>query len=71
MTRRRSSSRSGGGRNAADAGSAGLGLYIVREVLRAHGGSVEVRSTDADGTTFTIRLPPSDVATTGRPAPER
>jgi hypothetical protein len=59
------------GEHAADAGSAGLGLYIVREVLRAHGGSVEVRSTEADGTTFTIRLPASRTAATGRPAPER
>ncbi len=37
--------------------SIGLGLYIVRSIVQAHGGSVEVRSTDADGTTFTVRLP--------------
>lgn len=35
----------------------GLGLYIVRELVRAHGGSVGVASTDATGTTFTVRLP--------------
>ncbi|MFY0529222.1 ATP-binding protein [Archangium gephyra] len=35
----------------------GLGLFIVREIARAHGGSVEVRSRDAEGTTFTVRLP--------------
>jgi signal transduction histidine kinase len=35
----------------------GMGLYIVREIARAHGGSVEVRSDDADGTVFTVRLP--------------
>jgi signal transduction histidine kinase len=35
----------------------GLGLYIVRETVRAHGGSVEVASTAADGTTFTVTLP--------------
>ncbi|HEX5745994.1 MAG TPA: PAS domain-containing protein [Archangium sp.] len=35
----------------------GLGLFIVREIARAHGGSVEVRSSENDGTTFTVRLP--------------
>jgi len=34
----------------------GLGLYIVREIARAHGGSVDVRS-DAQGTTFAVSLP--------------
>jgi len=31
----------------------GLGLYIVKEIVRAHGGSVEVTSTAEEGTTFT------------------
>ena len=35
----------------------GLGLYIVKEVVLAHGGSIEVTSTVEDGTTFTVRLP--------------
>ncbi len=35
----------------------GLGLYIVAEVVRAHGGTVEVESHDATGTRFTLRLP--------------
>lgn len=30
----------------------GLGLYIVKEIVRAHGGTVEVRSTVEEGTTF-------------------
>lgn len=34
------------------AGGLGLGLYIVREILRAHGGSVEVQSTEEMGTVF-------------------
>ena len=35
----------------------GLGLYISREIVRAHGGTIEVASGDAEGTTFTVRLP--------------
>jgi signal transduction histidine kinase len=38
-------------------GSLGLGLFVVREVVRAHCGTVEVRSSPEDGTTFTVRLP--------------
>ena len=37
--------------------SVGLGLYIVDHIARAHGGHVEVRSTEAEGTTFTVWLP--------------
>lgn len=37
--------------------SVGLGLYIVQQVAAAHGGSVEVHSTSADGTTFRVQLP--------------
>lgn len=35
----------------------GLGLYIVREIAHAHGGSVRVSSSNEDGTVFEIRLP--------------
>jgi PAS domain S-box-containing protein len=35
----------------------GLGLYIVDHLVRAHGGTVEVRSTADAGTTFVVRLP--------------
>jgi sigma-B regulation protein RsbU (phosphoserine phosphatase) len=37
--------------------SIGLGLYVVREIVSAHGGRVEVTSTEAEGTTFAVRLP--------------
>jgi sigma-B regulation protein RsbU (phosphoserine phosphatase) len=42
-----------------DAGrrSIGLGLLIVKHVVEAHGGSVDVASCEAEGTTFTVRLP--------------
>ena len=39
------------------AGSIGLGLYIVREIVVAKGGTVTVTSTAEEGTTFTVRLP--------------
>lgn len=35
----------------------GLGLYIVREIVIAHQGDIEVSSTEEAGTTFTVRLP--------------
>ena len=35
----------------------GLGLYIVHEVVAAHGGQVAMQSTVGAGTTFTITLP--------------
>lgn len=35
----------------------GLGLFIVRELVEAHGGQVTVRSTEHEGTTFTVVLP--------------
>ena len=38
-------------------GSLGLGLFIVREIARAHGGRVEVRSATGDGTTFEVVCP--------------
>ncbi len=39
-----------------DRGSLGLGLFIVREIARAHGGEVEVRSEGGE-TCFGVRLP--------------
>jgi PAS domain S-box-containing protein len=35
----------------------GLGLYISKEVTRAHGGDITVRSTATEGTTFQVTLP--------------
>lgn len=37
--------------------SLGLGLFIVKEVVNAHGGSITVTSTVGDGTTFSVVLP--------------
>jgi signal transduction histidine kinase len=38
-------------------GGAGLGLAIVRKIIQAHQGKIDVHSTPGIGTTFTIRLP--------------
>lgn len=35
----------------------GLGLFIVREIVQVHGGTVEVNSSKAEGTVFTVVLP--------------
>ncbi|WP_224249273.1 ATP-binding response regulator [Hyalangium gracile] len=37
--------------------SLGLGLFIVDHIVRAHAGSIEVKSDADHGTTFTVRLP--------------
>jgi phosphoserine phosphatase RsbU/P len=37
--------------------SLGLGLYISKEIVQAHGGTIDVRSSDDEGTTFIVRLP--------------
>jgi sigma-B regulation protein RsbU (phosphoserine phosphatase) len=49
--RARSSQRATSGR------SLGLGLYITSLIVDAHYGTVTVRSTSDEGTTFTVRLP--------------
>ncbi|APR77457.1 Histidine protein kinase AsgD [Minicystis rosea] len=38
-------------------GGLGLGLYISQQIARAHGGRIEVTSSDEAGTTFTLTLP--------------
>jgi signal transduction histidine kinase len=38
-------------------GSIGLGLYIAREIVMSHGGTIDVTSSAESGTVFTVRLP--------------
>ena len=42
-----------------DVRSVGLGLYIVRELAKVHGGDVAVDSTEQGGTTFCVRFLPA------------
>ena len=35
----------------------GLGLYIAKEVVVAHGGTIDVTSSETEGTVFTARFP--------------
>lgn len=40
-----------------DTGGTGLGLSIVQQIVRLHGGSVNVQSKVGEGTDFTVQLP--------------
>ena len=40
-----------------DTGGTGLGLSIVRHVATNHGGTVDVSSSEGEGSTFTLRVP--------------
>jgi signal transduction histidine kinase len=51
-----------GGEARASETSLGLGLYIARQIARAHGGEIHAVSSARDGTTFTAVLPKSETA---------
>ena len=50
-------SKAASGRGTRSSTSMGLGLYIVKEITRGHGGTIDVDSCTEAGTTFTLRLP--------------
>jgi sigma-B regulation protein RsbU (phosphoserine phosphatase) len=45
------------GRGHKESSGLGLGLYIVRQIVLAHGGDISARSSATEGTTFTVWLP--------------
>lgn len=48
--------------NVSHYGGLGLGLYIVRQIVDAHGGSIRVTSRPGSGATFIVELPQSEPA---------
>jgi two-component system CheB/CheR fusion protein len=38
-------------------GGLGLGLFICKQIVEAHGGDIVVESALSHGTTFTVRVP--------------
>jgi two-component system sensor histidine kinase BaeS len=49
-------------------GGAGIGLAIVRELVRAHDGRIDVESVPGGGSTFRVHLPLADLHGNSRPA---
>lgn len=49
-------------RGSANVGGSGIGLAIVREIVQAHGGSVDVESEFGAGSTFRLWLPRVELA---------
>jgi signal transduction histidine kinase len=45
------------GQAASSNNNLGLGLYIAERLVIAHSGTIEVKSSEKDGTVFTVRLP--------------
>jgi signal transduction histidine kinase len=53
------SMKSAAERGASETKNLGLGLYITNEIVRAHGGKIAVASTEFEGTTVTLTIPPA------------
>ena len=47
-------------------GGTGLGLSIVYQIIRDHGGTINVRSREGKGTTITIELPGDEMVTSSQ-----
>jgi signal transduction histidine kinase len=47
-------------RNRAQIGGTGLGLYLSKAIVRAHGGNIWVRSKEGQGSVFSVTLQPHD-----------
>jgi len=53
-----------------DVKGAGLGLSLVDQIMRAHGGRIELKSALGEGSTFTLVLPAAQGAQAVRPEPQ-
>jgi PAS domain S-box-containing protein len=51
-------------------GGLGLGLYIVREIVKAHDGMVTARNLPGAGACFSVRLPIASAASSQEPSPK-
>ena len=51
-------------------GGTGLGLLIVRRILREHGGEIEIQSDEGQGTRVTLHFPRTNKRARMLPAPE-
>ncbi|WP_205825741.1 sensor histidine kinase [Microbispora catharanthi] len=60
-----------GSRSRSGAGGAGLGLAIVRSIVTAHGGRVELRTRPGAGAAFRVVLPREGLPPRGRTGPGR
>jgi PAS domain S-box-containing protein len=52
-------------------GGLGLGLYIVKRIVEAHGGTIRVDSVAGEGATFTVELPQRPMVAVRADDPER
>ena len=52
-------------------GGTGLGLYIVKQVVEAHGGEVSVASIEGIGTSMVLKLPVKRFGDTGNITAQR
>jgi signal transduction histidine kinase len=52
-------------------GGLGLGLYIVKRIIEAHGGSISVESTPGEGSAFVVELPSRPAVPVRAVDPER
>ena len=57
------------GSRARNRSGSGIGLAVVDELVRAHGGTVAAESTPGQGTRFVVRLPPLYASSRSSSAP--